>query len=409
MRILPGLVLLPLAFTSIARAQSPLSRQQAIEAALARGARIKIAAADTAAARADLLLARAWQNPVLGAGYSEDAPRYHVTLELPLDMAAARPSMVRSATASRQAALWRYEYERASVMLAADTLYTVAVAARERAELSRLDAAAADSLRRLAAARRDAGDASELDVELATLAAGQRANSAAMDSLALMNAILELQAVIGLDSDSISIMPSDSLVLSRSLPPAEVGILARGSATPLLVASAQAELDAARFAALAERRKVFAPPSITAGFDAHDPEGGQTGLLPTFGFSIPLPLFNQNNGPIAAAVAGRDRAAAELAQARMESHSAIARGMRAQRVLMERVARDRQLVATAQRVANMSLTAYREGAAPITTALEAQRNAREVLATFVQDAAAASIATGVLRLLTLSANSAATR
>ena len=42
------------------------------------------------------------------------------------------------------------------------------------------------------------------------------------------------------------------------------------------------------------------------------------------------------------------------------------------------VNRDQALVTSANRVATMALTAYREGAAPLATVLEAQRNAREI-------------------------------
>jgi outer membrane protein TolC len=49
----------------------------------------------------------------------------------------------------------------------------------------------------------------------------------------------------------------------------------------------------------------------------------------------------------------------------------------------------------------MSLTAYREGAASLPNVLEAQRNARDVLAQYIQDLANAWIATAELRVLAL--------
>jgi outer membrane protein TolC len=58
-------------------------------------------------------------------------------------------------------------------------------------------------------------------------------------------------------------------------------------------------------------------------------------------------------------------------------------------------------VASANRVAAMSLTAYREGASSLPNVLEAQRNARDVLAQYVDDLAAAWIASAVLRVATL--------
>ena len=63
----------------------------------------------------------------------------------------------------------------------------------------------------------------------------------------------------------------------------------------------------------------------------------------------------------------------------------------------------RTLVASANRVAALSLTAYREGAAPLATAIEAQRNVREILSQYIDDLAAAWIATAALRVRALTA------
>jgi hypothetical protein len=66
-----------------------------------------------------------------------------------------------------------------------------------------------------------------------------------------------------------------------------------------------------------------------------------------------------------------------------------------------RLARDQQLLQSADRIAARSLTAYREGAATLASVLEAQRTVREVLAQYIDDAATASIAAATLRVITL--------
>ena len=65
-----------------------------------------------------------------------------------------------------------------------------------------------------------------------------------------------------------------------------------------------------------------------------------------------------------------------------------------------------KILSSAGRVAALSLTAYREGAAPLATAIEAQRNSREILAQYIDDLAAAWIATAALRVRTLTVESA---
>src|SRR5438046_2854276 len=65
-----------------------------------------------------------------------------------------------------------------------------------------------------------------------------------------------------------------------------------------------------------------------------------------------------------------------------------------------RLERDRRLLSSADRVAAMSLQAYAEGVVALPNVLEAQRNAREALARYIDDVAAANDAAAAVRLLT---------
>jgi outer membrane protein, heavy metal efflux system len=172
------------------------------------------------------------------------------------------------------------------------------------------------------------------------------------------------------------------------------------------VAAADAMLRSASLAVRLQRRSLFAATSISAGFETHDPRGDEKGILPVVGFSIPFPIFNRNSAQIAVARAELARAQAERDVAVLETRTAIARTERERSIALANVARDRTLIASANRVATLSLTAYREGAAPLATAIEAQRNAREILAQYIDDLAAAWIATAALRVRTLSTGNA---
>ncbi|HEY0527635.1 MAG TPA: TolC family protein [Gemmatimonadaceae bacterium] len=373
--------------------QQPVSRAQAVEAAISRGARAAVARADTLVSAAQLLTARARENPSLSATYSKSTPNYHAILDFPLDVFGARNARIASARANRTASLYRFQFERAAAALDADTTYTRALAALERVRLSRRNARDADSLRRMAAVRRNAGDASELDVLLADVNAGQAENMAAADSLTFISSLFDLQAVMGLDTARAQIIPSDSLTLPAIASSPDV------ASTPLPIAAAQQSLRAADLAVRAQRRSVFAPFSVQGGVEFGDPS--EPGLLPTFGLSIPLPLLNRNRGPVAEAQAERARAEAELSLAEFETRAAIGRARRSLNVALEKIARDRQLVSSANRIAAMSLVAYREGAQALPTVLEAQRNAREILSQYVSDLADAWIASATLRLYNL--------
>jgi cobalt-zinc-cadmium efflux system outer membrane protein len=250
----------------------------------------------------------------------------------------------------------------------------------------------------MARLRRDAGDASELDVQLATVVAGEAANGALSDSLDAISGALDLQFVMGLAADRVTIVLADTL----ALPPPE-GAPAFVVGPRLTVAAAEADLVSAEQTLAMERRSVLAAPSLAFGFENHDPTGAETGVLPTFGVAIALPLFDRNRGGIALASAARDRAQATLDVARRESGAAVARAAREAEVARMRAVRDASLLVNAERLAAMALAAYAEGAASLPSVLEAQRNARDALGRYVDDVAAALTASHALRLLTATA------
>ncbi len=376
-------------------AQQPVTRQQVVQAALARGPRVTIAATDTAAARAELMTARAFQNPTLSASYSKDVPQYHAGLDLPVDLPWIRSARIRVASEAAASARLRFGFERAGARFDAEQAYTAALAATAHFGLSRRTARDADSLLRMAVLRRDAGDASELDVQLATVNAGQLANDAAGDSVDAIAAVLEVQRVMGLASDRPTITLADSLELPG-------GGAAGPAGVTLQVAAAEADARSADAALALARRGVFASPSVMLGFDTHDPTRAEPGLLPTFGLGLTFPLLSWNGGAIAAAAAAQGRAQAELDLARHESDAAVAQARRGLAVATQKVVRDRSLVASADRVAAMSLTAYAEGAVALPSVLEAQRQAREALGHLIDDLAAASTADAAVRLFTAS-------
>lgn len=378
-------------------AQRAVTRADVIAAALARGPRVAFARADSAAARAGLTIARQFENPALSLTYSKAAPQQHFIFDVPLDYPWLRSARVGAATAGAGAAGFRFDFERATAEFEADTAYTNALAAARRAAYSRSTARDADSVLALARLRRDAGDGSELDVQLATVSVGQLVNAAARDSLDALSALLDVQALMGEPSETPSISLTDTLVAPRAVPDAPAG-------SQLLVAAAEQDLSQADQALTLEKRLIFGAPSLTVGVEQKDPTGSEPGILPTIGVAVPLPLFNQNRGTVLLAQAARDRAAAALTLARLEGAQEAARARREMALALDRLRRSEQLVASANRVAQLSLMAYREGASTLPNVLEAQRTARETLSQYVDDLAAARNAAGILHLLTLTAH-----
>jgi len=371
-------------------AQQPVTRAQAAAAALARGARSAFGRADTAAAAGVLRTARLYPNPMATASYSKDVPHYHVLADLPLDLPWIRSARIGAAASARDATRYGFAFERAAIRFDVDTTYTRALAALARARLSRRNALDADSLHKMAQLRREVGDVSELDVRLAAVNAGQLENVAADDSVAGVQALLAVQLAMGLPAEEVTITLADSL----ASPPDSLAPPAR---EPLPVAAAAASLRSSERALTFAHRSVFAAPSLQVGFDNNDP-GGQRGLLPVVGLSLPLPLFSRNGGEIRQAAAARDRAQAALDLARRQTGAEVAQARRGFALARVRLERDRRLLASADRVATMSLQAYAEGAIPLANVLEAHRNAREALGRYVDDVAAANNAAAAVRL-----------
>ncbi len=379
-------------------AQQPVSRADAVAAALARGSRVSVGRADTTAALGGVRAARAFPNPTFSGSYTKDPPNYHALADLPLDMPWLRSPRIGAAEAARDAARYQFAFERAAIRFDVDTTYTRSLATALHARLSRRTAEDADSLLKIAELRRDVGDVSELDVRLAAVNAGQLANTALDDSLAALSVLLSLQLQMGLTGDAPVITLRDSLVPPPdSIAPANPGDL-------LPVAAAAASLRSAERTVTFTRARRFAP-SIEVGFDKVDPSSPTPDqLLPVIGFSLPVPLFNWSRGDITRATAERDRARAELDLTRRETAAALARARRELAAARDRLRRSAALVASADRVAAMSLQAYGEGAVALANVLEAHRNAREILARYIDDLAAADAAARTLRWLTTGAD-----
>src|SRR3989454_7462882 len=191
--------------------QQPVTRADAVAAALIRGAGGGLGRADTAAALGAVRTARAFPNPTVSGSYTKDPPNYRASSDLPLALPWLRAPRIGAAEAARDAARYQFAYDRAAILFDVDTTYTRSLATAMHARLSRRTANDADSLLRIAQLRREVGDVSELDVRLAAVNAGQLENAAADDSLAALGTLLSLQLQMGLPADSASIALVDSL------------------------------------------------------------------------------------------------------------------------------------------------------------------------------------------------------
>ena len=109
--------LAPILAASIASAQrTPMTRTQALQTALDRGARLAAAQADTAVAAAQVIAARVRPNPSFSASYSKSVPNYHYNFDIPFDFPTIRQLRIRAAQTGLEAANLRYALARATIL-----------------------------------------------------------------------------------------------------------------------------------------------------------------------------------------------------------------------------------------------------------------------------------------------------
>lgn len=381
---------------SALRAQQPLTRAEAIQAALGASVRVTAISADTLAAAARLRTAQAYPNPTFTASYSRAVPQNHFSVDVPLDLPGIRGARVRAAQAGRTSARFSFLAARAAIELSVDTMYTTAQGAELRAALSHSTALDAARMLSDTKARRDAGDASDLDVNLAEVSAGQAANIANADSLEAIDTRLELQTMMGLRGDTMVVDLRDSLYA----PARVVTVTPASFASTPTVAAASAALLAAQQTLVFQRRSVFGLPAIQFGVEGKDPTGSEKGVLPTIGIVLPLPFFNRNGGEIAAAHAEITRAQADLAIARLEASAQLSRAYRAWSVAEGRITRDRTILDAATRNVSMAERAYAEGQMAIGDILEARRAQHDAQAQYVTDLVTANVGAALVRVFT---------
>ncbi|QJR35748.1 TolC family protein [Gemmatimonas groenlandica] len=372
-----------------------ISRAEAVALALSSSTRHTLARSDVASATAQLSAARQYENPALTTSYSSAAPQAHVTLDVPIDWPGLRAPRIAAARAQLGAATVRLTL--ADVLLAfdTDTAYTRAQALAAQADLLAATARDADSLLVLARVRRDAGDASDLDVEIATLSAGQLANAASVAFTSTATALLRLQRIMGVSTDSVQFVLADTMGFTAPTPVAPPDVT---TGVPLTVAAADLDVRAAEALARLERRRSAGAPSLTLGVEAVNP-GGPGGPLPLVGVSLPLPLFNRNRAAIARADADLVRGRTQLRQAQLEQQFDVRLAQTEALAARRRAEQSLRLLASAERVGALSLLAYREGATTLVSVIEAQRVAREARAQWLEDLAAVQIAERVQQLL----------
>jgi outer membrane protein, heavy metal efflux system len=311
-----------------AETEGPLTLRQAVTLALVHHPDLAVFAQDIRIAEARRIQARLGLNPavhlrvedVAGSGNFSGGESAETTLELAqiLELGGKRPARTRAALHGRELAEWDYAAQRLEVATKTTQAFVALLGTQRRLRLARETLALAEKFAPLAKERVEAGRASPLEVSRANLARASARIAVEQEKGQLAVARKRLSAQWASTNPRFSDAVGDLEILHEELPPSSVAAgqlqnnprLARGKTE-----------NAQRAAQLAsERAKVWPDLALNGGVRRFEQTGDTTAV---FGFSLPLPLLNRNQGGIAEAQAAIEKTRDEQRAAVVRLNTAL--------------------------------------------------------------------------------------
>ena len=302
-------------------ASTPLSLARAIELALEGNPEVAAATRQLEATEGQVLQGRARPNPELA--YSlEDARSKTRTqswqLNLPVELGGKRAARTKAAEKSREQAQAQLIELKATVRANVAAAYFDVLTARERLALATDSTALAKSSTDTVAKRVAAGKVSPVEETKARVAeAGIRVELAQAAS-EQRNALSRLFALMGRTDVPYTVLEGTA----ETLPPVPnlADLQALISSSPAVVL-ARIEVD--RRKALTDLEQSKRVPDVTVSVGMQRSNETQRNVL-LFGVSVPLPVFDRNQGNLLEALKLEDKARDELQGAIVRLHSEVA-------------------------------------------------------------------------------------
>ena len=306
--------------------------------------------------------------PFRGTSLSETTATIGQTVELG-GKRSARVAAGRAEVEAARAQARRIEAEYAFDLAAA---YADAEAAERRLKLAHDSRSLAEEDARIATALVAAGR--EADLRRLQAQAAVQAARAAVDEAqaARATAFGNLTALAGASAPITSIPVS----LLEAKAPLFSGANPAANATTAFLA-AQAEREAAARRLSVERRRAIPDVTLSVGLRRFQ-EDDATALVA--GVSVPLPLFDQNRGNIAAARAEQTAAEARLNAARLDAEAAVRTSTARISAAETRLAAAREGESTAEEAYRLARIGYEAGKLPLAELVAARRALTEARA-----------------------------
>ncbi|MCZ2495279.1 cobalt-zinc-cadmium resistance protein [Xylophilus sp. Kf1] len=320
----------------------PITLDGAIARVLSRNPEIAAAGREQQATEGALLQAGLRPNPELSA-LEEDLRRGRrtTTLQLtqPIELGGKREARTRAAALRRDQAGLALRQSRADIRAATIGLFIEVLAAQQRRQLAADSIALAENASRAAQQRVLAGKVSPVEETRARVAEAAVRVEALQADGALRSARQRLAALWG---ERPAVGADGAAVSGRlGLPPADMAEPPPGATFDDAPVLAQARLELDRRQALVRVETAAAVPNVSVTLGAKRlQEAGVTQAV--VGLSVPLPVFDRNQGNLAEALRREDKArdeldatdlrlGSELAQARERLRSTRAEALTLQR------------------------------------------------------------------------------
>lgn len=361
-----------------ARSDGVITLETAIQRVLASSPDLAAAAEAVRAKEGDARQASLWPNPELigeaenfgGTGDQEDfeTAEYTVSLAQPIDVSGKIRWRATAADYERRMSGWDYETTRLDLITSTRKAFADLVAAQRKVDLTNELARLADSLASAVDARVQAGKVSPVEgTRIAVVKSAARAEALRAEQ-ELSTARAVLSALWGDASLPVGWAEEDSPAEAGLPPPEMLETLLAGAPEAARwsdeVALRGAEFDLARATTFSD---------VTASFGARRfAENDDYAFVA--GLSVPLPVFDRNQGAIAAATSRRTeterRRAAFLARQRADFRAAYDAVRRAQISVRSL---DGRIIPAAQSVFSATTVGYQAGKFSLIDLLDAQR------------------------------------
>lgn len=384
-----------LLYASAAAAQqvpAVLTLADAVRLAEERNPALQAARNATDAARADTVTARALPNPALtfeSEGRSifrsppDDGHEYSVRLDQDLLLGSRRRLQITGAETGVAVADARYEDARRRLVYEVRRAYLQAVLAKADQDVARTSIEEIDRVIGVNRARLEQGAISGVEFRRLQVERLRFADDVFAAELASRNARSALLALLNMpnlnqpfDLAEPLVPTSGAAAAAAPLDPPALSLRALASRPDITAATG--EVTRASTETRLQRALRTPTPTLGAGYKHN---GGNDTLL--FGVTLPLPMFNRNNGPIARADAERREAENRAAAVRTEVNLDVQQAINAANVNRERVAYiERESLKNAQETRDIMLASYRAGAITLIDFLDAQRAYRDTVRSY---------------------------